>query len=421
MVWLSRLCLVLTFLCFSRQGISQNLVRAEAGVLNARDWKFQDKSLPLSGYWTFYDRQLLSPEQLDANIIRGIDRFFPGLWNKDTDDKERTEYGTYALRVLLPDSVHKLAVEIPQLYCSYTLWANGLKVASAGRVDSTEQTSIPKWVYQTTSFSVNPKDTLSLVLQISNFHHHKGGAKDAILLGNPDQVTHHVSRSITVNVVQALILLLAGLAFLIIYFAQRQKAILFFALLSLTWSVRCMFSNLYPVVTFYPNIDWQLLVKVEYFSLYFGIIWASLFLHHVLNKFSSQIVTYTIVVLNVLFSIYTLFTPVLIFSQWISLYLAVAGVTVLYAGILIVRGLLMDHAGSWFLVGGIITGIVMFGYDILAYNTAFHYNYMFLSTGYLMIFLLTAIGLFFQLGILKSKGKRSDVLTYDDLFKNSGS
>ncbi|HEY9047966.1 MAG TPA: 7TM-DISM domain-containing protein [Ohtaekwangia sp.] len=417
MAWFNRLCLALVFVCLAGQGISQNIIRAEAGLLDARKWNFREKNLALSGYWTFYENQLVSPDQVYST--RGMDHFFPAIWGESSSDKNQTEYATYALRVLVPDSIRKLALEIPQLYCSYTLWVNGLKVASAGTVGTTKETTLPKWVYQTTTFSVNAKDTLSIVLQIANFYHHKGGAKDPILLGDATRITRHVSRSVTINVVESFILCMAGIAFLVIYFARKQKEVLFFALLSLTWAVRCMFSNLYPVVVFYPNINWQLLVRVEYFTLYFAIVWATLFLHFVLRKLSNPLVTYAIVILNGLFIIYTLFTPVIIFSQWITLYLAVAGIAVLYAGVLIMRALMIDHSGSWFLMGGIVTGIVIFGYDILAYNTTFGYNYIFLSTGYLVIFLLTAIGLFFQLGILKSKRRRSDVLTYDDLFKNN--
>jgi hypothetical protein len=108
------------------------------------------------------------------------------------------------------------------------------------------------------------------------------------------------------------------------------------------------------------------------------------------------------------------------FSQWLSLYLAVAGVVILYGGYLIVRALLAEHIGSWFLMGSILTGVIIFGYDILAYNTAFNYNYIFLSTGYLVIFLLTALALLLHLGILKSKLQSRDVLTYEDFFQKNG-
>lgn len=417
MVWANRVAFALVFVvCLVKTGVSQSSLRAESGVLDARHWNFQ-KRLPLSGYWTFHDGQLLLPEQVDT--LRGVTQFFPAIWNEGDEDKQPTEYGTYVLRVLLPDSVQKLGLEIPQLYNSYILWINGMKVASSGIVGKTVDTTKPKWVHQVVTFP-HAADTLVVVLQIANFHHHKGGSKAPILLGSAEGITKHLSRAVTINVIEAIILFLAGITFLAIYFSKKKRVILYFALLSLTWAVRCLFSNLYPVVVFFPDIDWQLLVKTEYLTLYCAVMWAILFLHHLLDRLSHAALTYIIVTLNILFMLYTLFTPAVMFSQWLSLYLAVAGIVILYGGYLIVRALLAEHVGSWFLMGSILTGVIIFGYDILAYNTTFNYNYIFLSTGYLVIFLLTAMALLFHLGILKSKFQNRDVLTYEDFFQKSG-
>jgi hypothetical protein len=417
MVWANRVAFALVLVVgLVKTGVSQSSLRAESGVLDARHWNFE-KRLPLSGYWVFHEGKLMLPGQADT--LQGITQFFPAIWNEGDGDKQRTEYGTYVLRVLLPDSVQKLGLEIPQLYNSYILWVNGMKVASSGVVGKTVETTHPKWVHQTVTFP-HAEDTLVFVLQIANFHHHKGGSKAPILLGSAEGITKHLSRSVTINVIEAFILLLAGITFLAIYFTKKKRVILYFAMLSLTWAVRCLFSNLYPVVVFFPDIDWQLLVKTEYLTLYFAVLWAILFLHHLLDRLSHAALTYIIVTLNILFILYTLFTPVVMFSQWLSLCQAVAGIVVLYGGYLIVRALLAEHAGSWFLMGSILTGVIIFGYDILAYNTTFNYNYIFLSTGYLVIFLLTAMALLFHLGILKSKFQNKDVLTYEDFFQKSG-
>jgi hypothetical protein len=416
MVWANRVVFALLLvISLVKTGVSQSSFRAESGILDARNWNFE-KRLPLSGYWTFHEGKLLLPEHVDT--LRGITQFFPAIWNEGSEDKQRIDYGTYVLKVVLPDSVLKLGLEIPQLYNSYILWVNGMKVASAGMVGNTVDTTEPKWIHQTVTFP-HAEDTLVVVLQMANFHHHKGGSKSPILLGLAEGITKHLSRSVTINVIEAIILLLAGVTFLAIFFAKKKRVILYFALLSLTWAIRCLFSNIYPIVVFFPDIDWQFLVKTEYLTLYFAVIWAILFLHHLLDKLSHAALTYIIVTLNALFVIYTLLTPVVMFSQWLSLYLAVAGVVILYGGYLIVRALLAEHAGSWFLLGSILTGVIIFGYDILAYNTAFNYNYIFLSTGYLVIFLLTALALLLHLGILKSKLKNRDVLTYEDFFQKN--
>ena len=115
MVWANRVAFALVLVIgLVKIGVSQSF-RAESGILDARHWNFQ-KRLPLSGYWTFHEGQLLLPEQVDT--LRGITQFFPAIWNEGSEDKQRIEYGTYVLKVLLPDSVQKLGLEIPQLYNS---------------------------------------------------------------------------------------------------------------------------------------------------------------------------------------------------------------------------------------------------------------------------------------------------------------
>jgi hypothetical protein len=68
------------------------------------------------------------------------------------------------------------------------------------------------------------------------------------------------------------------------------------------------------------------------------------------------------------------------------------------------------------MVGSIITGVAMFGYDIVAYNKGGVYDFIFLSIGYLLIFLLTTVVLLYHLNVFKSHGEQQ-VLTYEDFFK----
>ena len=61
--------------------------------------------------------------------------------------------------------------------------------------------------------------------------------------------------------------------------------------------------------------------------------------------------------------------------------------------------------------------MLLFGYDIVAYEGSFAYNIVFLNVGYVVIFILTTIALLFHLGILKSKTDQKEFLSYKDLYK----
>jgi hypothetical protein len=393
---------------------AQSTVRAEGGVLDARHWNFQDQSLALTGYWTHYPNELITPRE--TRIRKGQVHFLPELWNETTPTGKGQGYTTYQLKVLLPDTIHQLAVEVPQLYSCYTLWANGLEIASAGVVSDKKETAVPQWIHQAGVISMDPADTLVLVLQIANFHHYKGGIKDPIMLGLSTNVRDHAFYAITASVIESAVLFVLALSFLILFMIRRQRVVLYFAFLCISWGARAWFSNVYPATAFFPSMPWEWVVRFEYLTLYSGIAWAALFLHALLEKLSHQLIPYIIVILNTSFALFTLFTPALVYSRWVGLYLAVAACVLVYAAVLAIRALLFEQAGAWYMVGSIITGVAMFGYDIVAYHKGGVYDFIFLSVGYLLIFLLATVVLLYHLNVFKSHGEKQ-VLTYEDFFK----
>lgn len=396
-------------------GKAQSRVQAESGLLDARHWSFQEQKLGLTGYWKFYDGKLLTKDEQPGTY--GAYHFFPGLWNEKRSDKSGIGFGTYSLKILLPSGLESLAMEIPQLYNCYSLSINGEVVASAGKVGATKEETTPRWIYQTAVFPVKGKDTLHVILQIANFHHYKGGVKDLIFLGSVQEITSHYYWEKVTNIAQAVVFLLISITFLALYARIKKKVVLFFALLCFTWLVRSLFSNLYLIVSLLPDIGWNTLVRIEYMTLYFAGICALQFLYHLFRSIGSNHLLITVLtVLNLIFVAFTLFTSPLIFTKWISLYLVVSAIIVLYGAIMVVRALFFEHAGAWFMMGSILTGVIMFGYDIVVYQATLSDNLIFLNIGYIVMFLLTSIALLFHLEILKSK-HNDNLLKYDDLFR----
>lgn len=384
---------------------------AEAGVLDARTWNFKENRLALRGKWIFFQNELLTPPQ--CRVRQGSYRNYPALWN--TLERDGIGYGTYYLKVVVPDSVLTFAVEIPQLYSSCKLWINDCLIASVGKVGRTKETTVPQWTYKTASFD-HSKDTMSIVLQIANFHHYKGGATNPIMLGSLHRVISNKHLTLGTNIAELVLLFITGGAFLYLSWRKKndKKVILFFSLLCLTWCLRAAFSNQYPIVSIFPNFNWTILVKIEYLTLYGGMIWATLFFSQLMKNISSQILIYLIVGMNIFFSVFTLLTPPIIFSHWIMVYLTIATITVIYVALIILRALFLNQAGAWFLLSSLFLGVLVFGYDIFAYESS-QYNLVLLNIGYTAIFALTTLALLFHLGILKEKWNGGDVLTFNEM------
>ena len=384
-------------------------------TIDAKFWS-GDSSFPIVGPCHFFEHQLLTPEE--CSKATGYVVNFPALWNPNREKETALGCATYSLMVLLKNGHHKdLGLALPQMYSGYRLWANGKLLAENGKVGKSEKECIPQWRPQTVFIEV-PGDSLSLVLQIANFHHAKGGIKEPIYLGVASKMQFKRMIATISNLTEAIVLLLVSAFFFFVYFSRTRKNVtLYFALLCLTWSLRSMFSNLYLGIFYFPDFDWTTMVRIEYITLYLTMIWAILFLSQIFHNEANLFFKYSLLFCNLLFTVYTLFSLPHSFTQWLNVYLVASAILLLYGGFTVIRAWVNERVGSGLLTISIILGLNIFGYDIFVYEGFSSYDPFIFSFGYISIFLLMGWALSMHLGFIKSKPSPTTQLTYDDLYK----
>ncbi len=344
---------------------------------------------------------------------------FPELWNDRTNNESGAGYATYAIVVLLPHQhPHELGLALPQLYSSYRMWVNGKMIAENGVVAKTIAMCKPQWMPQTVTFDASA-DSLSLVLQIANFHHNKGGIKEPIYLGPANKMAFKRTIAKVSNLTEATVLFLIAAFFLVIFLSREKKKVtLYFTLLCLTWSIRSLFSNLYLAIAFFPDFDWATMVRIEYITWYLTMIWAILFLSEIFQFEANIFFKYSLMFCNLLFTVFTVFSSPRAFTQWLNFYLTASAILLLYGGFTVIRAWVNERVGSGLLTISIILGLNIFAYDIFVYEGFSSYDPFIFSLGYITIFVLMGWALSMHLGIIKSKPSPTSRLTYDDLFKN---
>jgi len=257
-----------------------------------------------------------------------------------------------------------------------------------------------------------PGDTLHLVLQIANFHHDIGGIKEPIYIGTAAKMQLKRTVATFSSLTQTIVLFLICVYFFFIYFSRTKKKVtLYFGLLCLTWSVRSMFSNLYPSLFLFPDFDWTTTVRIEYITIYFTMIWSILFLGQIFQNEANIFFKYALIFSNLLFTLFTLFTLPLSFTHWLNVYLSAAIVMLLYAGFTVIRAWVNERVGSGLLTISAILGINIFAYDIFVYEGFSSYDPIIFSFGYISIFLLMSWALSMNLGLIKSKSNPTTRLT----------
>jgi hypothetical protein len=385
-----------------------------AGVLDARSLDLATKKVALTGEWIFFEDELLSPQACQAKSP--VYFRFPAPWNELRQSGQG--YGTYYLKILPPSSASRLAIEIPQLYSSYSVWVNGKFLGNNGLPGTTKESSTPQWRPQVLAFD-NPGDTVHLVMQMSNFHHHLGGARDPLFLGTEQELTGQFNRAITSTSVESGILFLTGLVSMIILylFRDRKKVIVYFCLLCFSWAIRALFSNLYVFMQMVPDFNWTIMVKIEYITLFLTMIWGVLFICRLFPQEENKIVKYLLVTGNIFFIGFAVIASPVVFTRWLPAYLIFCAAVLLYGVWVVIRALINERAGVWYLVTSILLALLLFGLDVTAYQGAITYKPMLFSLGYILIFLLLAVAMLYHLNIFKSKNA-SSMLTFDDLYKN---
>ncbi|MFZ5970561.1 MAG: 7TM-DISM domain-containing protein [Bacteroidota bacterium] len=413
MLHLFKRCLLLPVMLVVSAAMAQPV--AQNGVLDARLFDFSGHRLALNGVWAWYDNELVAPAQTTEKPAWVA---FPQTWNDARLSRSGQGVATYSLLVLLPAEAQRFGIELPQIYSSYRLWANGKLIAENGVPGISEVFTVPQWMPQTVYCEA--RDSMRLTLQIANFHHHKGGCKDPIFLGSESTMRTKESIAMTSKLAECGLLILLALMFLAIYWAHgRKKVVIYFSLLCATWAVRSLFSNDYTFISLVPDFDWNTMVRIEYITLYLTMIWAILFLGRLFANDGSQIVKYVLVTLNGIFIAFTVLNPPVYFTKMLAVYLFTSGLLLLYGAIIVVRALINERAGATFLTLSTLLAIAIFSYDIFTYEGWFSYNSIVFSAGYLVIFVLMAIALLIHLNIISAGGKGSNMLTYEDLYGES--
>ena len=152
---------------------------ASGALMDLRSWDFaQDGPVDLAGEWRIYWKQLISPEAL-ADAAPSPDGLFfmPGTWNSWPNKSESvggSGFATFTLELILPDEMESAALWVPNASTAYSLWVDGTNIAACGTVGTDEGSSIPHYRMRIATFPV-ADHRVSLLLQVSNFHHRRGG------------------------------------------------------------------------------------------------------------------------------------------------------------------------------------------------------------------------------------------------------
>jgi len=253
------------------------------GILDLRECVLDDQSIfNLNGEWLFHWEKLLGPENFEREKAGGFPVKVPSYWTSYEIDGQSLPgwgYGTYSLTIILPKNFQApICMDIPLFDVAYKFFLNDRVIGENGEVGTNREEEDPG--YESSSFCYIPDgDTLQLLIQVSNFHHRRGGFWQSLVMGSSGKVLERKEKLRMFNYSTVGVLLVFMIFFAVFWsFSRKETVMLLFALTSLGMLLRAvntgfLISNLF----FYTSWSW--LIRLEYLGSYLGLLFGMLFLH----------------------------------------------------------------------------------------------------------------------------------------------
>ncbi len=285
---------------------------AVKGVIDLRNVEDPDRfSVRLNGEWELYWNKSLHPYDFTASGIKpDTYAMVPSYWTDYNNSKvkfENTGYATYRLKVLLPPkNTAPFGIDLPVFDSSYDIYIDGRYYGGNGIPGKSEAETKPE--YRRNFYRVNHNsDTLTIIINVSNYHHRRGGFWLPVKFGTFNAVQQHLAQNWAGS--WAVISLLLGF--------------------SIGLALRPMFTDNYLILNL-TQMDWNWIVRCEYLSLFIVIIGWSWFVSKLYPSRLIKIISLIITFLFVTGLLLVLFLPVKIFSYSTILYYPSMFVLLLY-------------------------------------------------------------------------------------------
>ncbi len=271
---LRRTATALIFFIFLQGFVTGAPVRVEKGVLDLRHIEQGDMfTVKMNGEWEFYFNEFLygKPGSISDSLVPDCYGEVPGYWSEYTVDGKRLPrfgYGTYRAVILLPPGYRdRMGFDMPVFDSSYEIAVNGVTTARNGTPARSRAESIP--AYEPLFFSYVPgKDTLELLIRVSNFEHRRGGFWLPLKVGTFHTIQTNFTNQWFISIATTGMLFAAFISFFVFYlFDSKRPKLLMFSLLALCLAIRPFLSPPY-LISIINVTNWNLIVKGEYLILY---------------------------------------------------------------------------------------------------------------------------------------------------------
>ena len=305
----------------------------QKGIIDLSEIDLNNETIYLNGEWEFYNKKLYTPTDFNNNKVnKPLMIPVPGLWNNliDTDSNSGKGFGTYRIKITSLKKGYIYALNINRIQSAYKIWINDKLIKSEGIVGSYKAEGKPKWSSSEIIFKVN-KTSADIVLQVSNFHHKKGGIEKHISFGSVENILDNSWNNLAIDLfLLGVFIIMAAYHFGMFIFRRNDKTNLFFALTLIFTGIFSSIDGEILIMKIFPNLNWEILMKSNYISNYLRLLFFVLFIYFSFKNELSKIFSITISILISGIIIFVLVTPASIYSNTLIIFLVLTSISLFY-------------------------------------------------------------------------------------------
>ncbi|TGK85356.1 response regulator [Leptospira bourretii] len=334
--------------------------------------KSQGNPVHLEGEWDFYPHTFLSEsKELPQTILK---LQVPGIWNSALGSGNG--FGTYRLVLeppegTSPDTVY--GIKLVDMATASRVYWNGKLLGSSGVVSKNPEESEPSYQFQfyPLPWKEGPNE---LLVEISNFHHDKGGMWEPPYVGEWNKLFKANEKDLASS------LFLAGAVFIIalyhfglFYFRRSDKGNLLFGFAALLLSLRTLFTGeRFGFNELSPCISWNFCLRLEYLTFYLSPYLFFAFFREFYPKYYPRLMDRILLIPTLIFISFLLVLPTPIYTKLNGYFQIVflSGVLLILQGVF--RAVINRKESSLLFAIGIISVAIAAFIDLLnAYQVVY--------------------------------------------------
>lgn len=331
----------------------------------------QEKIVSLDVEWEFYWKKLYTPSNfLNDSALKPDLLVKPSSWNDlVVNGKKCGSYGFATYRIILKNLPGKtLMLDAYSVQTASRIYLNGNLISEVGKVgENVEESEAANRDIQ----FIIPADLneAELIVQISNFQHRKGGFVHPFEIGDPETILNQHQLYYLLDATESSALAIIGLFLLALYiFRRKDKSVLYFSLFCITLAFRPVISVNYLMATLMPDLNWSLMIKLEYLGVLFPCLFMVLFIRELFPAQLPKILVKLFVIVFGIKILITLFFPVSIFSWLVLPILVIIPIGILLLTITIIRAVIAKAEGANYAGLGVIVLFISLLLKVTSYS-----------------------------------------------------